>query len=218
MDAQDLWNRYRQYLCRVDSLELALDISRMHFDEFLARWSRGPAGLHRHGRAREGRHRQSRRKAHGRPLLAACAAARAGQGDAQEITRTVAAIKNSPPTCTRARSSRPAPRFTQVLAIGIGGSALGPEFVSHALGDPAGGPHAHPFLRQHRSRRHRPHARNAQRTPCARRFASSRAKPAARRRRATACSSPRAAFGRRSRFSAPRRRRHRPDRSSTSSP
>src|ERR1019366_3248339 len=31
-----------------------------------------------------------------------------------------------------------AARFTQVLAIGIGGSALGPMFVGDALGNPAG--------------------------------------------------------------------------------
>src|SRR5467141_5166289 len=37
MDAAELWKRYRQYLCRVDSLDLTLDISRMHFnDSFLA--------------------------------------------------------------------------------------------------------------------------------------------------------------------------------------
>jgi hypothetical protein len=33
MDATELWKRYRQYSCRVDSLDLSLDISRMHFDE-----------------------------------------------------------------------------------------------------------------------------------------------------------------------------------------
>jgi len=33
MDASDHWKRYRQSLCRVDSLDLTLDISRMHFDE-----------------------------------------------------------------------------------------------------------------------------------------------------------------------------------------
>ena len=33
MDAPELWKRYRQYLCRVDSLDLTHDISRMHFDE-----------------------------------------------------------------------------------------------------------------------------------------------------------------------------------------
>ena len=37
MDAPELWKCYQQYLCRVDSLNPALDISRMHFDErFLA--------------------------------------------------------------------------------------------------------------------------------------------------------------------------------------
>ena len=33
MDAPELWRRYQQYFCRVDSLDLTLDISRMHFDE-----------------------------------------------------------------------------------------------------------------------------------------------------------------------------------------
>ncbi|MGH9679538.1 MAG: glucose-6-phosphate isomerase, partial [Candidatus Acidiferrales bacterium] len=33
MEAPELWKRYRQNLCRVDSLDLSLDISRMHFDE-----------------------------------------------------------------------------------------------------------------------------------------------------------------------------------------
>jgi len=32
MDAPELWKRCRQYLWRVDSLDLTLDISRMHFD------------------------------------------------------------------------------------------------------------------------------------------------------------------------------------------
>jgi len=37
MDSPELWKRYRQYFCRVESLDLSLDISRMHFDEaFLA--------------------------------------------------------------------------------------------------------------------------------------------------------------------------------------
>jgi hypothetical protein len=37
MDAFELRKRYHQFFCRVDSLDLSLDISRMHFDEkFLA--------------------------------------------------------------------------------------------------------------------------------------------------------------------------------------
>src|SRR5215467_9497307 len=33
MDEGELWKRYRRYFCRVDSLDLSLDVSRMHFDE-----------------------------------------------------------------------------------------------------------------------------------------------------------------------------------------
>ena len=37
MESSELWKRYRQNLCRVDSLDLTLDVSRMHFNEaFLA--------------------------------------------------------------------------------------------------------------------------------------------------------------------------------------
>jgi glucose-6-phosphate isomerase len=38
----------------------------------------------------------------------------------------------------RSDPSRPGARFTRVLSIGIGGSALGPMFVADALGSPAG--------------------------------------------------------------------------------
>jgi hypothetical protein len=33
MDVPELWKRNRQYLCRVDSLDLTLDISRVNFVE-----------------------------------------------------------------------------------------------------------------------------------------------------------------------------------------
>jgi glucose-6-phosphate isomerase len=33
MTANQLWNRYQRYLCRVPSLGLTLDVSRMRFDE-----------------------------------------------------------------------------------------------------------------------------------------------------------------------------------------
>ena len=83
MDAQDLWKRYRQYLCRVDSLDLTLDISRMHFDEgFLASMEPAVQRAFTDMDALESRrHRESGRKAHGGPLLAARAATRADQGD-----------------------------------------------------------------------------------------------------------------------------------------
>ena len=141
MDAPDLWNRYRQHVCRVDSLDLTLDISRMHFDEtFLA--SMEPAmqrAFTRYGRARSGRHRQPGRKTHGRPLLAARAEAGADQRHRAGNQRHCAIDQEICRRCARRQDQAArAARFTQVLAIGIGGSALGPMFVADALGNPAG--------------------------------------------------------------------------------
>ena len=141
MDAQDLWKRYRQYLCRVDSLELALDISRMHFDEgFLA--SMEPAvqraftemdALERGAIANPDEQRMVGHYWLRAPQLAPT------KGIAQEITGTVEAIQRFAADVHAGRIKPPSgARFTQVLAIGIGGSALGPMFVGDALGDPAG--------------------------------------------------------------------------------
>src|SRR6266480_3814987 len=57
---------------------------------------------------------------------------------AAEIRKTVEDTKKFA-AGVHSGSIRPtsAPRFTRVLSIGIGGSALGPMFVADALGDPA---------------------------------------------------------------------------------
>jgi glucose-6-phosphate isomerase len=58
---------------------------------------------------------------------------------AKEIKETVASIKGFAADIHSAKIKPPkAERFTRVLSIGIGGSALGPEFVADALGDPTG--------------------------------------------------------------------------------
>jgi glucose-6-phosphate isomerase len=55
----------------------------------------------------------------------------------QEIESTLARILKFAGDVHAGRVKPPgAPRFTDVLSIGIGGSALGPEFVHDALGDP----------------------------------------------------------------------------------
>ena len=80
MDAQDLWKRYRRYLCEVDSLKLALDISGMHFDEgfLVCDGTCGPARFRRNGHAQRGAIAKSDEQRMVWPLLAACAATRAG--------------------------------------------------------------------------------------------------------------------------------------------
>jgi glucose-6-phosphate isomerase len=140
MNSAELWKRYRDYLCSVPSLGLTLDVSRMDFDgSFLARM--GP------------------------PLTAAFAAMEALEKGAianpdekrmvghywlrapdlaptpeitAEIRKTIADIKAFAAS-VHSGQIRPskANRYTGVLCIGIGGSALGPMFVADALGDPA---------------------------------------------------------------------------------
>ncbi len=140
MNAPELWKRYRQSVCRVDSLDLTLDISRMHFDEKYLD-SMEPAvqqafidmdALETGAIANPDEHRMVGHYWLRTPLMAPT------KEIAREITGTIATIKKFAAD-VHAGTIRPpkAARFTQVLAIGIGGSALGPMFVSDALGDPS---------------------------------------------------------------------------------
>ncbi len=55
---------------------------------------------------------------------------------AGEITTTLAAIKDFTAKVHSCAVAGPKGKFKNVLVIGIGGSALGPQLVSHALGNP----------------------------------------------------------------------------------
>jgi glucose-6-phosphate isomerase len=140
MDPQDLWKRYRNYLCRVDSLDLILDISRMHFDESFLN-SMEPAiqrafsdmdALESGAIANPDEKRMVGHYWLRAPLLAPT------KEISREISGTVESIKQFAADVHAGKIKPPmAARFTQVLAIGIGGSALGPMFVGDALGEPA---------------------------------------------------------------------------------
>ena len=125
-----LWDRYREFLVVHPSIKLRLDPSRMKFTgEFLAKMEpRDAAGLRRDGRARRRRHRQPRREAHGRPLLAARLPSSRPTPDLRsEIDDTLARIKTfADDVHDGAHRAASAARFKNVLVIGIGGSALGP--------------------------------------------------------------------------------------------
>ena len=140
MDAGEIWKRYRRYFCRVDSLDLSLDISRMHFDEaFLNSIEPLMQKAFQDMDALEGgaiANPDEKRMA-GHYWLRASQLAPTKE-IAQEITDTVESIQEFASDVHSAKIRPPnAPRFTQALAIGIGGSALGPMFVSDALGNPA---------------------------------------------------------------------------------
>ena len=138
-DLLELWKRYRQYLCRVDSLDLTLDISRMHFnDSFLA--SMEPAVQHAFADmdALESGAiaNPDEKRMVGHYWLRAPQLAPTKE-IAREIEDTVESIKKFAADIHAGKIKPPsAMRFTQVLAIGIGGSALGPMFVGDALGEP----------------------------------------------------------------------------------
>jgi glucose-6-phosphate isomerase len=141
MDPTTLWQRFQRYWCRVPSLGLALDVSRMRFpDGFLEQMA--PAmqsafdamdALERGAVANPDEKRMV-----GHYWLRAPERAPSRE-IADQIRQTVADIKAFA-SGIHGGAIRPpsAARFTHVLSIGIGGSALGPMFVADALGDPRG--------------------------------------------------------------------------------
>lgn len=139
MNAQNLWNRYKTHLCQVPAIGLTLDISRMQFDEaFFTRMApamgKAYAAMDALEKGAIANPDENRMVGHywlRAPELAPDA------GLSAEIRQTAATVKDF---AARVHSGEIKPekaaRFTRVLSIGIGGSALGPMFVADALGHP----------------------------------------------------------------------------------
>jgi glucose-6-phosphate isomerase len=135
------WQRFQQYQCRVPALALTLDYSRMKFDDaFLGRMAQpmqrafeAMDALERGAIANPDENRMV-----GHYWLRAPERSPSPEIGA-EIRKTWADIKAFA-AAVHGGTLRPTTtaRFTRVLSIGIGGSALGPMFVADALGDPAG--------------------------------------------------------------------------------
>jgi glucose-6-phosphate isomerase len=141
MSDANLWQRYQRYLCRVPDIGLSLDVSRMRFDDaFLERMAaplqaafKAMDALEKGAIANPDEKRMVGHYWLRAPKLSPTSEIRV------EIEKTVADVKAFA-AAVHTGGIRPpgAARFTRVLSIGIGGSALGPEFVADALGDPAG--------------------------------------------------------------------------------
>jgi glucose-6-phosphate isomerase len=139
MTASDLWQRHRQYLCRIPAIGLTLDVSRMRFDRaFLDRMK---APMQRAFEAMDALERGAianpdEKRMVGHYWLRAPDLAPKPE-IAAEIRKTITDIKKF---ATDVHSGVVAPAkgrgFTGLLVIGIGGSALGPMFVADALGNP----------------------------------------------------------------------------------
>ena len=137
MNREKLWERYKQYLFTSPSLGLTLDISRMNFpDDFFRMMEpeiqRSFAAMDRLESGEIANPDEKRMVGHywlRKPDLAPTQEMRR---DIEETVRSISRFASS----VHAGSIRPEKkdRFLNLLSIGIGGSALGPQFVSDALG------------------------------------------------------------------------------------
>ncbi|MEI7728515.1 MAG: glucose-6-phosphate isomerase [Verrucomicrobiota bacterium] len=138
MTQAQLWKRFQQYYTEFPELGLAVDLSRMNFpDDFFARMA--PA-MHQAYDAMTELERgaianpdEKRQVGHYWLRNAALAP---DPNVAKEITDTVAAVKAFAKQVHDGSLSGARGPFKNLLVVGIGGSALGPQFVANALGHP----------------------------------------------------------------------------------
>ena len=135
---QQLWQRFQQHYTEFPELGLALDLSRMSFpDDFLASMEKpiqkafaSMTDLERGGIANPDEKRMVGHYWLRNPQLATSEELR------NEIVQTVTAIKDFAMAVHSGKTRGSSGPFRNVLLIGIGGSALGPQFVASALGNP----------------------------------------------------------------------------------
>lgn len=135
------WDRFKDRHFVYPKLGLALDLSRMPYpdgwtDTLAAPLAQAHAAMAELERGAIANPDENRMVGHywlRAPELAPQPEIRAA------IEHTLAAIKEFATRVHRGEVAPPAGgKFKEVLVIGIGGSALGPQFVSHALGRPGG--------------------------------------------------------------------------------
>ena len=132
------WNRFKQHRHAYDDLGIALDISRIPFpDSFLEsmepRMQRAFAQMAALEKGAIANPSEKRMVGHywlRAPKLAPT------HELSEEISNTVASIKVFASMVHSGATAGTGGKFTHLLVIGIGGSALGPQLVSHALGLP----------------------------------------------------------------------------------
>jgi glucose-6-phosphate isomerase len=132
------WERFKEFRYQDPALGVALDISRIPFpDDFLPTMEpriqkafASMAALEKGAIANPSEQRMVGHYWLRAPQLAPTKEIR------DEITTTLASIRDFAAKVHSGAIAGPKGKFTQLLVVGIGGSALGPQFVSHALGMP----------------------------------------------------------------------------------
>jgi glucose-6-phosphate isomerase len=135
---QEWWNRFQKYNTEFPALGLAVDLSRMNVDdEFFAamepRMQKAFADMAALEAGAIANPDENRMVGHywlRNPSLAPTPEIR------KEIEGTVSRIKDFAAKIHAGEIRGAGGSFRNYLLIGIGGSALGPQFVAHALGDP----------------------------------------------------------------------------------
>jgi len=138
MDSQRMWERYKQHLNHFPEIGLMLDISRMHFpDDFLTAMEPSLMRAYREMAELEGgavaNPDEGRmvghywlRTPHLAPTREIAAEIEAAVRQIRDFTGEVHAGTVAP---------EQGGKFSRLLVVGIGGSALGPQFVADALGN-----------------------------------------------------------------------------------
>ncbi len=137
MDGTSLYKRYQQYLCKCPGLGISLDISRIDFDKSFFRqsedmMSQAYEAMSRLEAGEIANPDENRMVGHywlRAPQLA----------PSDDLTQTIQSSINEIDAFTKAVHGKEitppdAARFTDLLLIGIGGSALGPQLVADCLG------------------------------------------------------------------------------------
>jgi glucose-6-phosphate isomerase len=136
MDATALWQRYQEWLYFHEGLGFYLDVSRMRFDDSFVKklqpkFEKAFADMAELEKGAIANPDENRMVGHywlRNPDLAPTPEL------TQEIVSTIEQIEIfAEKIHTGAIHPPKAPRFTDIISIGIGGSALGPEFVAQAL-------------------------------------------------------------------------------------
>ncbi|MEC4812055.1 MAG: glucose-6-phosphate isomerase [Scytonema sp. PMC 1069.18] len=136
MDATGLWQRYQQWLYFHEGLGLYLDVSRMRFDDTFVeklqpKFEKAFADMAKLEKGAIANPDENRMVGHywlRNPSLAPTPEIQKDITDTVEQIAVFAAKIH-----TGAIHSPRASRFTDIISIGIGGSALGPQFVAEAL-------------------------------------------------------------------------------------
>jgi glucose-6-phosphate isomerase len=144
MASSSLWQRFQNYFLRYYDLDFSIDISRMKFpDDFFGkmqpRIDKAFAAMHELESGAIANPDEKRMVGHywlRNPALAPNAQLRADIEETNKRIKEFAAAVHGGKIVTKDGK-----RFQHILLIGIGGSALGPQFMADALGsmrDPDG--------------------------------------------------------------------------------